>query len=598
MSKHYYTDGSVKKLFDDNDVPNGWYRGLPDAEKERLKSISNNRKGKHNSEASKQKQSESMCEYYQSHQHPMSGKQHSEDTKQKISESKSGKPSSRKGVKYTQEQIENRNSNIIYKYGSLENYYTLCTERNKQSKFLNHNNPNYNNREKASYTISSIDNFYENRNEKTKITRINKYGSLENYNNYYLNKLANNAGFNNVVDYASYWRNNILKNVNPKMSRLEKRTQELLISNKFNYKNRVLIKNDTLSHEFDFGIYNDSDQLICLIDCDGVYYHSYLTDVNGKSVNNYSDDYRTLLIPQNVKFICVVEGFEKEGFSEILKIINLDYDDYVKTIYDWCRQIDFPYPKYSDDILLNSYSALLKSDCDKFTTKARYGEKIINHFHRSIFSAHKKNKPSLLSAWNNDDLLLEAINNRIIYKGCSLDQSKILSGLSISGIAPKVSIFNPYLAKYIVNKYLNDFDTVFDPFSGYSGRLLGCASLNKRYIGQDINKIAVEESNQIIDFFNLSNISCVTNDSKITSGTYDCLFTCPPYSDKEIWEDTLDIHSCDEWIDICLKNYHCKTYIFVVDDTEKYKDNIVETIHNKSHFTDNYEYIIKINTIF
>ena len=173
-----------------------------------------------------------------------------------------------------------------------------------------------------------------------------------------------------------------------------------------------------------------------------------------------------------------------------------------------------------------------------------------------------------------------------------------MSGLSISGIAPKVSIFNPYLAKYIVNKYLNDFDTVFDPFSGYSGRLLGCASLGKRYIGQDINKTAVEESNQIIDFFNLSNISCVTNDSKITSGTYDCLFTCPPYSDKEIWEDTLDIHSCDEWIDICLKNYHCKTYIFVVDDTEKYKDNIVEIIHNKSHFTDNYEYIIKIDTIF
>ena len=37
-----------------------------------------------------------------------------------------------------------------------------------------------------------------------------------------------------------------------------------------------------------------------------------------------------------------------------------------------------------------------------------------------------------------------------------------------------------------------------------------------------------------------------------------------------------------------------KKYLFVVDETEKYKNYIVETIENKSHFGSNFEYVILI----
>ena len=33
-------------------------------------------------------------------------------------------------------------------------------------------------------------------------------------------------------------------------------------------------------------------------------------------------------------------------------------------------------------------------------------------------------------------------------------------------------------------------------------------------------------------------------------------FTCSPYSDKEVWNDTDANKTCDEWIDICLNKYH------------------------------------------
>ena len=35
-------------------------------------------------------------------------------------------------------------------------------------------------------------------------------------------------------------------------------------------------------------------------------------------------------------------------------------------------------------------------------------------------------------------------------------------------------------------KYLNDFDTIYDPCSGYSGRLIGALCAGKNFVGSDI----------------------------------------------------------------------------------------------------------------
>ena len=69
-----------------------------------------------------------------------------------------------------------------------------------------------------------------------------------------------------------------------------------------------------------------------------------------------------------------------------------------------------------------------------------------------------------------------------------------------------------------------------------------------------------------------------------------------PICGKEHWnKDNDEIEkSCDEWINICLNKYNCKKYLFVVDKTEKYKNNIIETLENKSHFGKNNEYVILI----
>lgn len=375
-------------------------------------------------------------------------------------------------------------------------------------------------------------------------------------------------------------------------SKLEKRMEEFLINNGFKYEHHFTIKEKDLIHAFDFAVFKES-KLEILIDCDGKYYHGYESDIDGKTVSLGADEYRQLLVPEGVKFLICLEKQEEEAQKELLSLYNISYNDYIGEIFNWCREVEFPYPEYNDKILNTSFKSLLKADINKFNMRARYGDKIINHFHPSIFKCNVGKYPSPYNAWSNDELLKKCIKNRIIYKGCNLDRSKVLAGLSIAKIAPKISIFNSYLAKYIIKKYLDSYNTIFDPFSGYSGRMLGTCSLDKYYIGQDINPTTVAESNNIIKYFGL-NAQIHVKDLLDDFGNYPCLFTCPPYGDKENWGQNVIIKSCDDWIAECLNRYKCEKYVFVVDDTELYKNYIVEELTNKSHFGENKEYIIVI----
>ena len=189
----------------------------------------------------------------------------------------------------------------------------------------------------------------------------------------------------------------------------------------------------------------------------------------------------------------------------------------------------------------------------------------------------------------------KVIHNRLIYKN-DVDPHKVLKGFNISKICPRVSVFNPVLAKYLIEKYLNEFNTVFDPFSGFSGRLLGCAAVGKQYIGQDLNPVAVAEANQIIKVLELQNVSVSVKNILDDTGTYDCLLTCPPYGTKEHYADETVFKSCDEWIDEILHRFKCNRYVVVVDNTDKYKECVTEEIRSTSHFNKTVEYVVVINS--
>jgi len=202
-------------------------------------------------------------------------------------------------------------------------------------------------------------------------------------------------------------------------------------------------------------------------------------------------------------------------------------------------------------------------------------------------------------AWKDDKIMYEVIRNRIIYQ-THLNPSKILQGFNIAKKAPKVSVFSAGRAKMLVDRYMKEFDTIFDPFSGFSGRMLGVISSGKEYIGQDISERHVRESNQILEFLRKYGVNAKAEvkvqDILTSSGEYPCLFTCSPYGTKEQWEEVpVDPRTCDDWIDECLKRFKCKRYVFVVDNTTKYERFVVAQVSNKSHLSNAKEYIIVIN---
>jgi hypothetical protein len=438
----------------------------------------------------------------------------------------------------------------------------------KATKLANHGSENYNNIEqmKATKLVKYDNEWYSNR-EQALQTLATKYNVNEITSPFCIPEISKKA-----LGHTS------------NMTKPEKKLNEFLTNRKFNFQYGYVCN----GKNFDFAIFNNKNKLQILIEIDGLYYHGLTEDSNGKHVRGDTDHERFSKVPEGVKFIVCDENKLEKCFTEILKVYDVDYSEWLNTILQ-NMPTEFPYPEYDDKRLMTDWNHLQHWD---WNPHSRVGISIVNNYHKHIWQSRVGNNLSPVECWQNKKLLMQAIKNRVIYSS-TLSSQAIAAGFNICKIAPKVSVFNPMLAKHIVKSYLSDYETVFDPFSGFSGRMLGTCACDKKYIGQDINEIHVKESNEIIDKLKL-NAVILQKDIFESTGEYDCLFTCSPYCLKEIWNEHETNKSCDEWIDECLKRFKCKRYVFVVDKTEKYKDKIVEEISNKSHFSNAKEYIIVI----
>ena len=369
------------------------------------------------------------------------------------------------------------------------------------------------------------------------------------------------------------------------MTKPEKKLHEFLTSRNIPFKYNY----DCNGKCFDFAIFKN-DQLCTLVEIDGEYFHGLTSDYDMKNVCGASDCERFEKVPEGVKLVVCDSLRVEDSFSQILDILDISYEDWINEIISSLPE-EFPYPSYTDSRLKNDYKHL----CEYTNIKenARLADSTIRHFHKSIYSAHVLGRPSPVEAWRNKDLLRKCVENRFIYSN-SLSSQAIANGFNVCKLAPKVSVFSASRAKLLIQEYLSDCNEIFDPFSGFSGRMLGACSLGKRYTGQDLSSEHVKESNEIIGYHNLD-ATVIEKDILQSEGSYECLFTCPPYGNKEHWNNPTEVDkSCDEWISECLKRFDCRKYLFVVDSTERYKDSVVKTLFSKSHLAEARELVILI----
>lgn len=338
---------------------------------------------------------------------------------------------------------------------------------------------------------------------------------------------------------------------------------------------------------FDFAAFNGDGTLNTLVEIDGEYFHGLLSDTDGHHVHGEKDAGRFSKVPNGVKFLVIDAKNLEAGIAALCANFDVDYEAWIKEIINSCSG-PFPYPEYSDKRM----SADWKKLCGPLDWKptSAVGQSIIRHFHKSIWEARVGKYPSPVEAWADPVLMEKCVRNRFIYSS-SLSSQAIADGFNVNKLAPKVSVFRASLAKHVAEKYLVGFDEVFDPFSGFSGRMLGVCAAGKKYVGQDLQERHVTESNEIIEYLGLNAV--VTKvDIHESTRKFPCLFTCPPYSKKESWGKDEVNKSCDDWIDECLKRFDCKKYVFVVDSTTRYSKHVTEAVVNKSHFGKNDEFIL------
>ena len=322
-------------------------------------------------------------------------------------------------------------------------------------------------------------------------------------------------------------------------------------------------------HSWDYGIYDQNGVLVAVVDLDGVYFHADVCDYDGTHSKEEYDERRGLSVSDNVIPIILNENNLDDTFNHMTKLLPMTHKEYVDYMFRIYRAMPFPTPTYTDRELIRSYDSIVRMDCnDKYhrdlSMNTRLGDRIIYHYHPSIYHQTVPGFISPYDAWYDDDVLKQHIESHIFYH-THLNKNKILQEFAISPVAPRIRFMSGGKAKMIINRYLSEYDTVFDPNMGYGGRMLGVTSLDKKYMGICKDDVLFKENINMIEF--IQEYFVVDGEINPTGTEFPCMFT--------------EVENDDE-ITQYLSTYKCSKYVFVTPNTEKYKQYEIDYIESRS----------------
>jgi hypothetical protein len=104
------------------------------------------------------------------------------------------------------------------------------------------------------------------------------------------------------------------------------------------------------------------------------------------------------------------------------------------------------------------------------------------------------------------------------------------------------SIFDPVLCEIVYRWFSPHGGAVLDPFAGGSVRGIVASTLERIYVGVDLSaqQIAANQANAA-ELGTQPRPTWLTGDSRnigaLAPGSYDLVFTCPPYADLEVYSD-------------------------------------------------------------
>lgn len=193
------------------------------------------------------------------------------------------------------------------------------------------------------------------------------------------------------------------------------------------------------------------------------------------------------------------------------------------------KGVKIEYPFFcADEELIKEYNAIQNKKPAYNTTS--HNNKNILHFQPHYYGTE-------LKMLNNDkEMFTKLVTNRKKYLNKkNINTGDILRGMKISGIHYGYSHFPYQVIKQFIANYKPE--TIYDPCGGWGHRLLACGELP--YIYNDKWTASASGVTDMINFHNIKNKIVYNYDCTIFTPKeqYDCIFTCPPYCNTEIYDD-------------------------------------------------------------
>jgi len=302
----------------------------------------------------------------------------------------------------------------------------------------------------------------------------------------------------------------------------------------------------------------------------------------------------------------IVDGIElnKENLIGIVhKLSKKEQDNIVRQAINIFIRFDFDTRSwFSKETIENQYKNIKEFNTGDLynsgsTIKAggrTQGLKLVKRFYPQIYDTRRYNGKSIREIFYDTERIEEVIRNRmgITYKEVfDIKPSMIIRGIHIMKLAFPASFFMPVIAKWIVERYSDIGDIIFDCAAGYGSRMFGTCSCDREYIGIDISKKNIISANEAIEFLKL-NAKVILHDSRDYNESIKrarLFLIDPPYYDLEIYDN--EKHpEYEKW----LIEYWDKTLRNIYNNKNKYsKIAIIVGKHKKYNLNNDLKEIAK-----
>jgi len=230
---------------------------------------------------------------------------------------------------------------------------------------------------------------------------------------------------------------------------------------------------------------------------------------------------------------------------------NHNKETYINKAFSYWRYRGFPFPTFSSDEVCKHFRQLQSINSTRIFLPGNElasfptGLALANYFHPQIWSVSFKGHRTPMQCFFDDNLLKACLRQALTLwpdrKGAS--ERCLRDMLRTYRHTRRVSNFRPTVAKALYDRYSKPGDKILDFCAGYGGRLLGCLTLPRHYIGYDPCKMQVEGLKKTYKTLMANGLpkgtaeireACAEDEMLLEkSASFDLIFTSPPYFNLE-----------------------------------------------------------------